>query len=323
MNQQKTETILIKNKKDLVVRLSVALVAAGVVAILFFEFGFYKQHLETMLVILGILVVFYIDMFFVKKNILREITTSSAEEKSLILDVKEQVMNLDQKKAEFVSLAIHQLRAPLTGIRWALKMIIDGEVGEVTSEQKNMLVKTYEASMKSLTMLNELINIDRVDASKLLYDFKDENIIPIIQSAIDSVSLQAQDNKIILNFNQPQGTLPFVKIDKEKIVTAIENLLENSIKYTIGRGIVTISVKEDSGFLDVSIKDNGIGIPLKDQSNVFKKFFRAHNALEMRMQGSGVGLFMIKNIVEKHGGKCWFESEENVGTTFHVSLPVA
>ena len=138
MNPNKTETILTKNKKDFVMRVSVALIAMGIIAIIFFEFDFYRQHLETALIILGILIVFYVDMFFVKKNILREITTSSAEEKSLILDVKEQVMNLDQKKAEFVAVAIHQMRAPLTGIRWALKMIIDGEVGDVVPEQKNM-----------------------------------------------------------------------------------------------------------------------------------------------------------------------------------------
>jgi signal transduction histidine kinase len=278
--------------------------------------------MEVVLVILGVLVVFYIDMFFVKKNMLREILESNAEEKSLILDVKEKVMNLDQAKAEFISLAIHQLRAPLTGVRWALKMVLDGEMGEMSQDLKNIILKTYETSTKSLTALNELINIDRVEPSRLKYNFERTDIVSLIEGAIEFSKPQAQDNKISIVFNKPGSSLQ-VTVDKEKILTVLENLLENAIKYTIGAGMVHVFVKENDGAAEVTVKDNGIGIPLKDQPNVFKKFFRAHNALEMRMQGSGVGLFMIKNIVEKHGGKIWFESEENQGTTFHVTVPLA
>jgi signal transduction histidine kinase len=131
-----------------------------------------------------------------------------------------------------------------------------------------------------------------------------------------------KEKQIQFEFRVLPKKLPKVKIDPEKISLVIENLLDNAIRYNLVGGTITISLDLKNDEIEFSIEDSGIGIPESEKSNIFQKFFRASNALKKETEGSGLGLFVAKNIVEAHGGKIWFESEEGKGTTFHFTIPI-
>jgi signal transduction histidine kinase len=144
----------------------------------------------------------------------------------------------------------------------------------------------------------------------------------ICQSMFDAYQEEIKRKNLEFTFNKPQE-LPKVNVDVEKISLAIQNLLDNAIRYTPSGGKITVSLETKGNYIEFSIKDTGIGIPKTQQERIFTKFFRGSNALKTETEGSGLGLFIVKNIIEAHGGKIWFESEEGKGTTFYFTLPVA
>lgn len=228
---------------------------------------------------------------------------------------------IERIKTEFVSLAAHQLRTPLSAIKWTLKMFLDGDLGEITPDQKAFLEKTYFANERMINLINDLLNVARIEEGRYLYKPQPEDIISIFSDAINFHQEKAERKKIELIFKKPQ-TLPKVLVDKEKISLAISNLINNAIEYTLPGGRVTIEVQKREKELLCSVSDTGIGIPKDQQSRVFTKFFRASNAMRLQTEGTGLGLFITKNIIEAHGGRIWFESEEGKGTTFSFTLPI-
>jgi len=263
-----------------------------------------------------------------KEGLTLEVSTvpmMSGEEKlgTLVIlhDVTREKM-VERLKTEFVSLSAHQLRTPLSAIKWSLRMILDGDLGEITKEQREFIEKVYKSNERMINLINDLLDVTRIEEGRYLYKPVLTEIEPIIQSVINSYRGEIEKKKLKFEFKKPKEKLPKVRVDVEKIGLAIQNLLENAIRYTPEGGQITVSLTLVEKSIEFSIKDSGIGIPKNQQERVFTKFFRAPNAMKMEPEGSGLGLFITKNIIEAHGGKIWFESEEGKGTTFYFTLPV-
>lgn len=231
---------------------------------------------------------------------------------------------VERLKTEFVSISAHQLRTPLSAVKWTLKMMLEGDLGKITEEQRKFLEKTYKSNERMIRLINDLLNVTRIEEGRFLYNIKSQDIIKIAQEVINSCSALAKRKKIDLKFQKPEDKIPEAKIDTEKVNIVFQNLIDNAIHYTKSGGKVNVSVKylEDQNNILVSVKDTGIGIPKNQQKRIFKRFFRGVEAVKMETAGTGLGLFIAKNIVEAHGGKIWFESVENKGTTFYFTIPV-
>lgn len=229
---------------------------------------------------------------------------------------------IERMKTEFVSIAAHQLRTPLSAIKWTLRMILDGDLGDITKEQREFIEKTYKSNERMINLINDLLDVTRIEEGKYLYKPTLTDLETLVQSVVDFYKEGAEGKNIKLEFKKPEKKLPQLMMDVEKIRLAIENLLGNAISYNKPGGEVNILLKRGTNDLQLSIKDTGAGIPKDQQGRVFTKFFRAANVMRMETEGSGLGLFIAKNIIEAHGGKIWFESEEGKGTTFYLTLPV-
>ena len=263
----------------------------------------------------------------IKESLTLEVSTVpmiSGEEKlgTLVVlhDITREKM-IERMKTEFVSLTAHQLRTPLSAIKWTLRMLLDGDLGKITEEQKDFIEKTYGSNERMISLINDLLDITRIEEGRYLYKPVLTDFEAICQFVINSFKEEIKKKKIKFEFKEPLKKLPQVKVDVEKIRLAINNLLDNAIRYTPAGGRVTVSLSRGKKEIELSVKDTGVGIPKDQQERVFTKFSRGANVIRMATEGSGLGLFITKNIIEAHGGKIWFESEEGEGTTFYFTLP--
>lgn len=267
------------------------------------------------------------EEFQVEKRLTLEVTTvyvRKGKEREGVLVVLHDVTRekiIERTKSEFVSIAAHQLRTPLSAIKWTLRMLLSGDLGEITEEQEEFIQKSYESNERMITLINDLLNVSRIEEGRYLYRPKLANIEDLVQSVIKSYKKSIKERKIKFKFERPEKRLPKIMLDIEKMQLAIENLIDNAIRYTPPGGEVIVILKRVNMEIEFSVKDTGVGIPKDQHHRVFTKFFRGANVIRMETEGSGLGLFITKNIVEAHGGKIWFESEEGKGTTFHFVLP--
>jgi PAS domain S-box-containing protein len=231
---------------------------------------------------------------------------------------------IDKLKTEFVSIAAHQLRTPLSAIKWTLKMILEGDLGQLSKEQEEFLSKTYISNERMIRLVNDLLDVTRIEEGRFLYNLKKKDIRTLVKKVIASSKERAERKGVELRLKGFNKEVPNILVDVEKISLVFQNLLDNAIHYTGSGGYIEISLKyqkEDNQLL-FSFKDTGIGIPKDQHKRVFSKFFRGANAIKTETEGTGLGLFISKNIVDAHGGKIWFESKENQGTTFYFTLPL-
>ena len=244
------------------------------------------------------------------------------EEKGFLIiihDVTKEKL-IEKMKTEFVSVAAHQLRTPLSAIKWTIRMILDGDVGEINEEQRELLEQTYISNERMIRLINDLLDVSRIEEGRLLYDQEDTRIEDVLDSVIEASQEMLRNKNMVLEVNKKET--PKVKIDKEKIGVVIQNLLENAIKYTEQGGKIKITLDNDEKNVIFKIEDSGVGIPKSQQDRIFTKFFRAENVTRMETDGTGLGLYTTKNIVQAHKGQIWFESEENKGTTFYFTIPI-
>ena len=228
---------------------------------------------------------------------------------------------VERMKTEFVSIAAHQLRTPLSAIKWTLKMFTDGDFGKITAKQKEFMKKIYKSNERMITLINDLLNVARVEEGRYIYKKTFTDIGKLCEDVVQLYSQELERKNIKFNFIKPD-ILPGVMVDQEKIRMAFRNIFENAIKYTPKDNEITVSIKNFDNELEISISDTGVGIPENQQDRIFSKFFRGGNIMRMETQGTGLGLFIAKNIVEAHKGRIWFESQENKGTTFFFTLPL-
>jgi PAS domain S-box-containing protein len=233
------------------------------------------------------------------------------------------IKQIDRMKTEFVSVASHQLRTPLTAIKLFTEMLMKGEVGDLLKEQKEYLDNIYQSTDRMVKLVNDLLNVTRIESGRLKIDPQPTNLSEFIKSIIAEAGPIAAIKKISINFKKDKGDMPEIAIDRNLIQQVIHNLLTNAIRYTpVGKNTVDIVLKKDKENYTISVSDQGIGIPPEAQVRMFEKFFRADNAVKTETEGTGLGLYVCKMIVESSGGKIWFESKKDHGTTFYVSLPI-
>lgn len=244
------------------------------------------------------------------------------QEKIVILHDISREKLIDQMKSEFVSFSAHQLKTPLSTIKWALRILLDGDLGKLLKKQKEVIAKTYQTNERMIFLIEDLLSLARIEEGRYVFSPTFVQIEEIIQSVMNSYQEKIKEKKIDLQFKKPKEKLPQVKVDAEKIKLAIENFIENAIKYASVGGQVIVILSSDKKAIEFSVKDNGIGIPKDQQEKIFTKFFRAANATKLENEGTGLGLFITKNIIEAHGGKIWFESDEERGTNFHFTIPL-
>lgn len=230
---------------------------------------------------------------------------------------------IERLKSEFVSLAAHQLRTPLSSIKWALKVILEGDVGPISKEQREILRKTYASNERMIRLVNQLLELTRIEEGRYLRNMVKISMESLVESVMESLCPEAEIKNLEFNFVKPKEVLPQVRIDIEQMRLVVENIIENAIQYTLPGGKVLVSLKYDQKGIQLSCEDTGIGVPLSQQNRLFERFFRAKNAIRLETEGSGLGLYISKNIVEAHGGKMWFESQENKGSVFYIWLPEA
>jgi len=230
---------------------------------------------------------------------------------------------IENMKTEFVSLAAHQLRTPLSAVKWILRMLLDGEIGKLSKEQKEFLKDGYESNQRMINLVNDLLNVARIEEGRYLYALALTDMEKLISPILDHFKEYCQERGVGFIYKKPGSKLPKVLIDAEKISIAIENIIDNAAKYTLKGGSVTVSLKCDKkNNIEICVKDTGMGIIESQKKNIFSKFFRGANVVRKETDGSGLGLFIAKNIIEAHRGRIWFESEENKGTTFCFTIPI-
>lgn len=223
------------------------------------------------------------------------------------------------KSANFIPVLVHQLRAPLVGIRWGMAMLLNGEAGKLSPEQQKVAEESYRSVDKLMSYIRDILSLTNLDHYQ--YTFTAVDIKAVITTVLHELAREAMDKKIKLDFVSEHATIPQIQADPSKITIVLENLLENAIKYTIEGGKVSITIATEKEGLHIAITDSGMGIPQNDQDKIFTQFFRAKNAAITHPHGSGIGLYISKDIVLAHHGKIWFDTKENIGTTFHVILP--
>lgn len=228
----------------------------------------------------------------------------------------------EQAKTEFITLAAHQLRTPISGIKWSLQALFDGDLGELNKKQKEIVDQARKTNNKVINLINALLNVAEIEEGKHIKNLTLKNIEELIKSVVQDYEEEIKRKKIEINLTKDSDDIPKVMVDSEKIKIAIDNIINNAVRYTFGGGSIDIVLSKKEKSIEVKIKDTGVGIPLSQQGKLFSKFFRASNIMKIDTEGTGLGLYMSKNIIEAHDGRIWFESEENKGTTFWFSIPI-
>ncbi len=229
---------------------------------------------------------------------------------------------IDKVKTEFVSLASHQLRTPLSTVNWYTEMLLAGVAGEFNKEQKNYLEEIYTGNQRMVKLVNALLNVTRMELGTFSVDHKPTDIVKLAQVAVKEQNLQITQKKIKLTSDFANG-IPKINADPKLLYIVFQNLLSNAIKYNHDGGTIEFSILLDKEKRQIHIKvaDTGYGIPKKQQDKIFTKLFRADNVQEIDTEGTGLGLYIVKSIIEQTEGMIRFESEENKGTTFFITLP--
>lgn len=228
---------------------------------------------------------------------------------------------LEKQKSEFISVASHQLRTPLTAMNWFLEMLITGEIGPVNEKQADYLKQVFESSKRLAILVNDLLNVSRLEAGRMSFTYKEFDLNKLLDDVLKETKPLADLKGIHFKIIKPD-LLPSLNSDPIKTHQVLANLLSNAVKYTSGKGQITITISLGGEGFKVSVADQGVGIPKSQQVNIFTKFFRADNVVKLLTEGTGLGLYITKLIVEGMGGKISFVSQENKGTTFILTLPL-
>ncbi len=246
---------------------------------------------------------------------------------------------LSRAKTDFVALASHQLRTPLSIIKWYIDFLVNGDAGAVTAEQKKYLEQVYTSNERLIELVNGLLDASRIDLGTFSIEPEPADIIKIAETALAKFWPQIRQKNII--FKKYLDEFPVINLDPRLTKIVFENIISNAVKYTPADGTIRLSIKKTDKDIFIKISDTGCGIPREQQPKVFTKLFRADNVKKIETSSTGLGLYIVKAIIEKSGGKIWFESpslelllakgehnadipidKRNRGTTFFITIPL-
>lgn len=233
-----------------------------------------------------------------------------------------QEISLLKSKNEFIEVVSHQLRTPITEVNWALDTIVKDE--HIAPDTRELLNQTAVSAKRIMNIVENLLDITKMEEGRFGYNLVQTNLIQFLDGVLAAAMPQVERAGLKLYFERPQGDFPMVTIDVQKISMVVANLVDNAVRYNVPGGQVMVKAEraKDQRYVQVGVRDSGIGIPAEDIDKVFTKFFRASNAVKFHTDGSGLGLWIARNIVRAHGGDMWAESELNRGTTFYFLLPI-
>lgn len=226
----------------------------------------------------------------------------------------------DKAKSDFVSIASHQLRSPLTSIKWATEELTDSKAALGKTKRRHYLQQIHASNERMIELVEALLNVSRIDVGKLPFKKEPVQLEEKLDQIISDLSAMSQAKDVVIN-KKIDVKLASIEIDPNWINVIIQNLLSNAIRYSKKGQSIYTSIEQKAKYVVIKVEDSGYGIPASQQANIFTKFYRADNAHALGSEGSGLGLYITKSMVERAGGKIWFESIEGKGTTFYVKLP--
>lgn len=232
---------------------------------------------------------------------------------------------LDKAKDEFISMASHQLRTPLTAVRGYTSMVMDGDFGKVTGEQKDTLKQSFDAATRMTRLVDDLLNVSRIQSGKFRIERAEVDLNKVLPEELGLIETTATAKNVKVTYHAPKTPVPMLIIDEGKTRQCLMNLMDNAVYYSStapSGGKVDVYLEADKDDVSFRVVDNGIGVPKDQQAKLFKKFYRAPNAQKTRPDGTGLGLFLVGKVVKDQAGEIIFESAENKGSTFGFKLPI-
>lgn len=225
-------------------------------------------------------------------------------------------------KDEFVALASHQLRSPPSIVNWYSEVLLSGEIGELNEKQKRYINEIYDANIRMIGLVNDFLNVSRIESGSFSINPEQTSLSAVMDAVLEELKPLISKKKTLIT-KRCSKDLILINADQKLLRIVFLNLVSNAVKYTPPEGKVYITIKKDGQNILIEVKDNGYGIPKNQYAKVFTKLFRGDNIRKKEPDGTGLGLYLVKAVVEQVGGAVSFESEENSGTTFHVTIPLS
>jgi len=228
---------------------------------------------------------------------------------------------LDEAKDEFISMASHQLRTPLTSVKGYVSMVLEGDAGKVNTKQQELLRQSFTSAQRMVYLISDLLNVSRLRTGKFLMEPTSVYLPDVVEEELRQVEETAKARNVKLRFLKPKK-FPSLELDDTKIRQVIMNFVDNAIYYTPSGGEIKVALEHTATSAEYTVTDNGIGVPKAEQAHLFTKFYRAENARKARPDGTGLGLFMAKKVIVASGGALLFKSVEGKGSTFGFTFPL-
>ncbi len=232
-----------------------------------------------------------------------------------------QLKALDETKDEFISMASHQLRTPLTSVKGYISMVLDGDVGEINPTQRKLLGEAFASSERMVHLIGDFLNVSRLQTGKFIIDQKPTDLARVIGEEVESIDSLVTSHDMTLIYKPPKN-IPIIQMDEDKIRQVIMNFIDNAVYYSHPGSTIVVKLARKGEYVELEVHDQGIGVPAEAQKRLFTKFFRAGNARRQRPDGTGIGLFLAKKVVTAQGGELIFESHEGKGSVFGFRLPI-
>lgn len=258
------------------------------------------------------------------RSVLREVRDREDLERLTqeLSNANEELKKLDKAKSEFISIASHQLRTPLSIIKGYISMMQEGSFGRLTKKLTEPLRRVYLSNERLIKLVNDLLDLSRMEGGRMRYEMKPEQFSLIIASVIEEFRQIAQSKGVLLRFKKEKEDSP-VRLDEEKMRQVAFNLIDNAVRYTPKGGTITVTLVINPYHLLFSVTDTGIGLDKQEINSLFQKFVRSREVARIHTEGVGLGLYVARRIVEDHGGRIWVESSgKGKGSAFFVELPI-
>lgn len=240
-----------------------------------------------------------------------------------ILDENDRLQKICTSRSDMVSISMHQVRTAMSALKWIIKMFLDGDLGPLAPEQRNLLQKAFDSNERAITIANELLHFNKTEnVAGKEFKLQELNMVELVDNAIFDFFGEAREKKIEVIFLKPEHDFPLVQADKERMQIILQNLIENALKYSDVGGKVFLTLTHAENIVEFSIRNTGTIITEESKDKIFEKFYRSPEAQKKEIVGSGLGLYTIKKMVEEHKGKIWFESNAHDGTTFLFDIPI-